>query len=176
MSLPVILVVEVNFKSRENRMHTRDLLTVGEVARRSGFATSAVRYYDRIGLITSTRTAGDQRRYERGVLRRLAFIRAAANVGLTLDEVAESLALLPSSRTPTKADWARLSRGWRERLNEQIAALENLRDGLETCIGCGCLSLRKCAFSNPDDGMATLGPGAAYFPRRLRVPQPGQDG
>lgn len=157
-------------------MHTRDLLTVGEVARRSGFATSAVRYYDRIGLITSTRTSGDQRRYERGVLRRLAFIRAATNVGLTLDEVAESLALLPSSRTPTKADWARLSRGWRERLNEQITALEELRDGLAACIGCGCLSLRKCAFSNPDDGVATLGPGAAYFPRRLRAPRPGQGG
>ncbi len=157
-------------------MRANDLLTVGEVARRSGFATSAVRYYDRLGLITSTRTSGDQRRYERNVLRRLAFIRAARNVGLTLEEVAESLELLPSGRTPTKADWARLSRGWKERLNEQITALQTLRDGLESCIGCGCLSLRTCAFSNPDDGMATLGPGAAYFPRRLRATQPGQDG
>ncbi|TCO65874.1 redox-sensitive transcriptional activator SoxR [Actinocrispum wychmicini] len=157
-------------------MHTRDLLTVGEVARRSGYATSALRYYDRLGLITSTRTAGDQRRYERGVLRRLAFIRAARNVGLTLDEVAEALALLPAARTPTKADWAKLSRGWRERLNEQISALEKLRDGLDSCIGCGCLSLRKCAFSNPADGLAALGPGAAYFPRRLRAPETGQDG
>jgi MerR family redox-sensitive transcriptional activator SoxR len=157
-------------------MHTRDLLTIGEVARRSGFAASAVRYYDRLGLIESTRTSGDQRRYERGVLRRLAFIRAAANVGLTLDEVAESLTLLPDERTPTKADWARLSRGWKERLNEQIAALEKLRDDLDSCIGCGCLSLRKCAFSNPDDAMATLGPGAAYFPRRLRAAGAGQDG
>jgi MerR family redox-sensitive transcriptional activator SoxR len=157
-------------------MHTQDLLTVGEVAQRSGFATSAVRYYDRLGLIASTRTAGDQRRYERGVLRRLAFIRAAANVGLSLDEIASSLAVLPDERTPTKADWARLSRGWKDRLNEQIAALEQLRDDLDSCIGCGCLSLRKCAFSNPDDGMATLGPGAAYFPRRLRAAQQRQGG
>lgn len=157
-------------------MHTRDLLTVGEVARRSGYATSAVRYYDRIGLISSTRTSGDQRRYERGVLRRLAFIRAARNVGLTLDEVAEALALLPAGRTPTKADWAKLSRSWRERLNEQIKALEKLRDGLDSCIGCGCLSLRTCAFSNPGDGLAALGPGAAYFPRRLRAADTGQGG
>jgi MerR family transcriptional regulator, redox-sensitive transcriptional activator SoxR len=157
-------------------MHTKDLLTVGEVARRSGFATSAVRYYDRLGLISSIRTSGDQRRYERGVLRRLAFIRAARNVGLTLDEVAETLAVLPASRTPTKADWAKLSRSWQERLNEQIAALEKLRDGLGSCIGCGCLSLRRCAFSNPGDGLATLGPGAAYFPRRLRAAEPGQGG
>jgi MerR family transcriptional regulator, redox-sensitive transcriptional activator SoxR len=157
-------------------MHSKDLLTVGEVSQRSGFATSAVRYYDRLGLITSTRTSGDQRRYERGVMRRLAFIRAARNVGLTLDEVAEALSLLPAGRTPTKADWAKLSRSWRERLNEQIGALEKLRDGLDSCIGCGCLSLRTCAFSNPDDGLATLGPGAAYFPRRLRAAQAGQDG
>jgi MerR family transcriptional regulator, redox-sensitive transcriptional activator SoxR len=151
-------------------MHTKDMLTVGDVARRSGFASSAVRYYDRIGLIASERTSGDQRRYERGVLRRLAFIRAARNVGLTLDEVAESLSLLPRGRTPTKADWAKLSRGWRDRLNEQIQALESLRDGLDSCIGCGCLSLRTCAFSNPDDGLAALGPGATMLPRRLRAP------
>jgi len=157
-------------------MHSRDLLTVGEVARRSGFAASALRYYDGLGLISSTRTAGDQRRYERGVLRRLAFIRAARNVGLTLDEVAESLARLPEGRTPTKTDWAKLSRTWKDRLDEQIQALEKLRDDLDSCIGCGCLSLRRCAFSNPDDGLAALGPGAAYLPRRLRAAEPGQDG
>jgi MerR family redox-sensitive transcriptional activator SoxR len=89
-----------------------------------------------------------------------------------LDEVASSLAVLPAARTPTKTDWAKLSRGWRERLNEQIAALEKLRDDLDSCIGCGCLSLRKCAFSNPDDGLAALGPGAAYLPRRLREAEP----
>src|SRR4051812_14581411 len=130
-------------------MHTRDLLTVGEVARRSGFATSAVRYYDRVGLITSTRTSGNQRRYERGVLRRLAFIRAARNVGLTLDEVAAALATLPEARTPSRADWTRLSRTWRRRLDDQITALTQLRDGLDSCIGCGCLSLKRCALSNP---------------------------
>jgi MerR family redox-sensitive transcriptional activator SoxR len=157
-------------------MHTKDLLTVGEVARRSGFAASALRYYDGLGLISSTRTSGDQRRYERGVLRRLAFIRAARNVGLTLDEVAASLAKLPQGRTPTKTDWARLSRGWKDRLNEQIQALEKLRDDLDSCIGCGCLSLRKCTFSNPDDGLAALGPGAAYLPRRLREAEPGHGG
>jgi MerR family transcriptional regulator, redox-sensitive transcriptional activator SoxR len=157
-------------------MHTRDLLTVGEVARRSGFATSALRYYDGLGLITSTRTTGNQRRYERGVLRRLAFIRAAHNVGLSLEEIAAALRTLPEGRTPTKTDWSRLSRGWRERLNEQIQALEKLRDGLDSCIGCGCLSLKTCAFSNPDDGLAALGPGAAYLPRRLREPEAAQDG
>lgn len=151
-------------------MHKTDMLTVGEVARRSGFAASAVRYYDRLGLISSVRTAGDQRRYTRGVLRRLAFIRAARNVGLTLDEVAESLSLLPKGRTPTKADWAKLSAGWRERLTEQIQSLETLRDSLDQCIGCGCLSLRACAFSNPDDGLSALGPGATMLPRRLREP------
>jgi len=157
-------------------MHTTDLLPVGEVARRSGFAASALRYYDSLGLISSVRTAGNQRRYERGALRRRAFIRAAHNVGLSLDEIAACLAALPEGRTPTKADWQKLSRGWRERLNEQIQALEKLRDGLDSCIGCGCLSLKTCAFSNPDDGLAALGPGAAYLPRRLREPQPGQDG
>lgn len=151
-------------------MHKTDMLTVGEVARRSGFAASAVRYYDRLGLISSVRTAGDQRRYTRGVLRRLAFIRAARNVGLALDEVAESLSLLPQGRTPTKADWAKLSAGWRERLTEQIQALEALRDGLDQCIGCGCLSLRACTLSNPDDGLSALGPGATMLPRRLREP------
>jgi MerR family transcriptional regulator, redox-sensitive transcriptional activator SoxR len=157
-------------------MHTKDLLTVGEVATRSGYAPSALRYYDSLGLIASTRTTGNQRRYERGVLRRLSFIRAAHNVGLSLDEISACLKTLPEGRTPTKADWSRLSRGWRERLNEQIQALEKLRDDLDSCIGCGCLSLKKCAFSNPDDGLAAFGPGAAYLPRRLREPQPGQGG
>jgi MerR family transcriptional regulator, redox-sensitive transcriptional activator SoxR len=146
-----------------------DLLTVGEVASRSGFAASALRYYERLGLIDATRTAGGQRRYQRHVLRRLAFIRAARSVGLSLEEVAAALAGLPGGRTPTKADWSRLSRGWRQRLDDQIAALTALRDGLDSCIGCGCLSLRHCAFSNPDDVAAAGGPGAAYLPRQLRV-------
>jgi MerR family transcriptional regulator, redox-sensitive transcriptional activator SoxR len=164
--MPPILGVEVNFKSRSGVLST-DLLTVGEVSRRSGFAASALRYYERLGLIGATRTSGGQRRYQRSVLRRLAFIRAARNVGLSLDDVAAALAQLPGGRTPTKADWTRLSRGWRRRLDEQIAALEKLRDGLDSCIGCGCLSLRRCAFSNPGDYAATGGPGAAYLPKAL---------
>ena len=149
-------------------MHSSDLLTVGEIARRSGFAESAVRYYEGLGLLTATRTSGGQRRFERGTLRRLAFIRAARNIGLSLDEVAASLASLPLQRTPTRADWAKLSRGWRQRLDDQIDALRALRDGLDSCIGCGCLSLDRCAISNPADSARAEGPGAVYLPRRLR--------
>jgi MerR family redox-sensitive transcriptional activator SoxR len=144
-----------------------DLLSVGEVAHRSGFAASALRFYEREGLLAATRTAGGQRRYERSVLRRLAFIRAARNIGLSLDEVRAALARLPGGRTPTKADWASLSRSWRSRLDDQIAALEALRDGLDTCIGCGCLSLKRCAISNPHDVAAGRGAGAVYLPRPL---------
>ena len=143
-------------------------LTIGELADRAGVAASALRFYEREGLIRATRTSGNQRRYERNVLRRLAFIRAARNVGLTLEEVAAALATLPDSRTPTKADWTRLSRGWRTRLDGQIAALEKLRDGLDSCIGCGCLSLQRCAISNPADIASGDGPGARYLPAPLR--------
>jgi len=152
---------------------TTDPLTVGQVADRSGFAPSALRYYERLGLVAATRTRGGQRRYPRSVLRRLAFIRAARNIGLTLDEVSAALATLPEGRTPTRADWTRLSRSWRSRLDEQIAGLEALRDGLDSCIGCGCLSLRTCAFSNPADLAAGAGPGAAFLPLALR--RPGDD-
>lgn len=149
-------------------MDDRDLLTIGEVARRAGIASSALRYYEREGLVTAVRSAGGQRRYSRSVLRRLAFVRAAQNVGLSLDEIRDALATLPESRTPTKADWARLSRSWRARLDEQIAGLEALRDGLTSCIGCGCLSLRRCALSNPGDAAADSGAGARYLPASLR--------
>ena len=149
-------------------MQSSDHLTVSEIATRSGFSPSALRFYEREGLIHATRTTGNQRRYERSVLRRLAFIRAARNVGLTLDEVAAALAELPDSRTPTKADWSRLSRGWRARLDAQIVALEKLRDGLDSCIGCGCLSLKRCAMSNPADIARADGPGARYLPAPLR--------
>jgi MerR family transcriptional regulator, redox-sensitive transcriptional activator SoxR len=149
-------------------MYATDLLTIGEIAHRSGFAESAVRYYERLGLLTASRTAGGQRRFERSTLRRLAFIRAARNVGLSLDEVAAALASLPAGRTPTRADWTRLSAGWRQRLDDEIAALAALRDGLDSCIGCGCLSLRRCAISNPADTARAGGPGAAYLPQRLR--------
>ena len=143
-------------------------LTIGQLSERSGVATSALRYYETQGLIHSVRSAGNQRRYPRPTLRRVAFIRSAQRVGLSLEEVAEALATLPEGRTPTKADWARLSAGWRERLDDQISALEALRDGLTTCIGCGCLSLRRCALSNPDDGIAVTGAGARYLPPALR--------
>ncbi len=150
-------------------MKTTDRLTVGEVVRRSGYAASALRFYESIGLVTAERTGGGRRTFERSVLRRLAFIRAATNVGLTLDEVRAELERLPANRTPTKADWARISAHWRGRLNEQIAALEKLRDGLDSCIGCGCLSMKRCRFSNPDDVAAQSGSaGAAYLPAALR--------
>jgi MerR family redox-sensitive transcriptional activator SoxR len=140
-----------------------ELLTIGELAARSGVATSALRYYERLGLIRSTRTGGNQRRYERAELRRVAFIRVAAQVGVPLDEIAEALRSLPDSRTPTKADWAKLSAHWRGRLDEQIAVLERLRDRLTSCIGCGCLSLQRCALSNPRDLLAAKGPGPHYL-------------
>jgi MerR family transcriptional regulator, redox-sensitive transcriptional activator SoxR len=149
-------------------VETTDLLSVSDVAARSGFAPSALRFYEREGLIAASRTSGGQRRFERSVLRRLAFIRAARNVGLSLEEVADALALLPGGRTPTKGDWARLSREWRQRLDGQIAGLVALRDGLDSCIGCGCLSLRRCAISNPADVAAPGGPGAVYLPNSLR--------
>jgi MerR family redox-sensitive transcriptional activator SoxR len=145
-----------------------DLLTVSAVAQRSGVAPSALRYYERLGLLSAERTAGNQRRYARSVLRRLAFIKAARSVGLSLDEVTVALASLPQGRTPTKSDWARLSARWRTRLDEQIAALEALRDRLDSCIGCGCLSLRTCRIYNPDDALAPEGPGARRLPSSLR--------
>ena len=150
----------------------RALLTVAEAAVRSGFAASALRYYEREGLIAATRTSGNQRRYHRNVLRRLAFIRAARNVGLTLDEVRAELAQLPAERTPTTADWHRISRDWRARLDEKIEAIEALRDRLDRCIGCGCLSLKACALYNPEDrlGRQAIPPGAALLPALLRRP------
>jgi MerR family transcriptional regulator, redox-sensitive transcriptional activator SoxR len=154
-------------------LKTTDHLTISEVAARSGFTASSLRFYEREGLIAAARTSGNQRRYERGVLRRLAFIRAARNVGLTLDEVARALATLPQARTPTRADWRRLSNQWRHRLDEQITALTKLRDGLDSCIGCGCLSLKRCAFSNPADIAAAAGSGAEYLPPVLRQARPG---
>jgi MerR family redox-sensitive transcriptional activator SoxR len=152
-------------------MRVTDLMTVTDVATRSGFAPSALRFYEAQGLISATRSSGGRRRYQRNVLRRLAFIRAARTIGLSLEEVAAALAELPDARTPTRADWTRLSRNWRARLDEQIAALERLRDGLDTCIGCGCLSLRRCIMSNPGDVVAARGPGARLLPARLRQPE-----
>jgi MerR family redox-sensitive transcriptional activator SoxR len=146
---------------------SRELLSVGDVARRSGYAASALRFYEAEGLISATRTSGGRRQFERSVLRRLAFIRAGRNIGLTLDELRSALDALPESRTPTRADWQRLSRQWRVRLDREIAALVALRDGLDSCIGCGCLSLQRCRISNPGDVAAYSGPGAVYLPDEL---------
>jgi MerR family redox-sensitive transcriptional activator SoxR len=146
---------------------SKDLLTVGEVSQRSGFAPSALRFYEREGLLSASRTSGGQRRYERHVLRRLAFIRAARNIGLSLEEVKASLASLPGGRTPTVADWTKVSRSWRARLDEEIAALQAIRDGLDGCIGCGCLSLKRCRIYNPEDWLAVRGPGARRLPEAL---------
>jgi MerR family redox-sensitive transcriptional activator SoxR len=149
-----------------------DLMAIGEVAARSGMAPSALRYYEEQGLISATRTPGGARRYPRSVLRRLALIRAARNVGLSLPEIRSALDSLPPGRPPTATDWARLSRGWRDRLDEQIAALTQLRDGLTSCIGCGCLSLGRCALSNPGDLAAAEGSGARWLPQALRRTPP----
>jgi MerR family redox-sensitive transcriptional activator SoxR len=152
--------VEVRFKSRGGYV-----LTIGQLSERSGVATSALRFYESRGLIHAERTTGNQRRYPQSTLRRVAFVRAAAQVGLTLEEVGEALSTLPENRTPTKADWERLSRSWRSRLDAQIARTERLRDQLTSCIGCGCLSLKTCALYNPGDVLAGEGPGAVILDR-----------
>jgi MerR family redox-sensitive transcriptional activator SoxR len=139
------------------------LLTIGEVATRTGIAKSAIRFYEGQGLIGASRTEAGQRRFRRDVLRRLAFIRVAQRVGVSLEDIEAALAELPLERAPSRADWERLSRNWRERLNERIRLLEGLRDGLTECIGCGCLSLRACWLYNPDDRAAAYGAGPRYL-------------
>ena len=144
-------------------MRPQDLLPIGEVATRSGIATSALRFYESVGLIRSQRSPGNQRLYPRHVLRRVAFIRIAQRLGLSLEEIREALATLPPDRAPTKEQWARLSRSWRRRLDERIGSLEALRDDLAGCIGCGCLSLQSCRLYNPQDAAAALGASARYL-------------
>jgi MerR family redox-sensitive transcriptional activator SoxR len=136
-------------------------LTIGELAARSGVAASALRFYEDVGLIAAERTTGNQRRYPRNMLRRVAFIRAAQRVGLSLDEISSAFSHLPDSRTPTKSDWERVSRSWTERIDRQIADLERLKTKVSSCIGCGCLSLRTCSLSNPGDAESTRGIGPA---------------
>jgi len=138
-------------------------LAIGDVARRSGLAVSAIRFYEDKGLITATRTAGGQRRFRRDVLRRLAFIQAAQRVGLTLDEIGAAMDRLPVDSGPTGPEWRALSASWRPLIDERIALLEALRDQLDHCIGCGCLSLERCNLSNPGDRAARLGSGARYL-------------
>lgn len=139
------------------------MISIGEAARRVGVAASALRYYEAEGLLAAARSAGGRRYYPRSELRRIAFIRAAQSVGLSLEEIRGALASLPDNRTPTKEDWARLSRSWRPLLDARIAALTRLRDTLTSCIGCGCLSLKSCALYNPGDAVSAKGPGARYL-------------
>ncbi|GAB2644805.1 redox-sensitive transcriptional activator SoxR [Kribbella swartbergensis] len=138
-------------------------LTVGQLSQRSGVAISALHFYERQGLIVSRRTAGNQRRYKRDTLRRVALIRIAQRVGIPLAEVAAILALLPENRTPTRQDWERISECWQAELDKRIKHLEQLRDDFKDCVGCGCLSLDRCALANPYDALAAKGPG----PQRL---------
>ena len=140
-------------------MRGDDLLSPGEVAHRSGVAVTALHFYESKGLIDATRTSGNQRRYRRDVLRRLAFIQFSARLGIPLATIGEALATLPGDRVPTKRDWARLTSRWRADLDDRIARLQALRDDLDGCIGCGCLSLRSCAVYNHDDELARRGPG-----------------
>lgn len=134
-------------------------LSVGEVAERSGAAVSTLHFYEREGLIESWRTQGNQRRYGRDVLRRIAVIRVAQRAGVPLAEIREALGALPHGRTPTQKDWTRLSTSWRNRLSDRIEALNKLRDGLDDCIGCGCLSVKQCPLRNPGDHLGKIGSG-----------------
>jgi MerR family redox-sensitive transcriptional activator SoxR len=138
-------------------------LSIGEVAERAGIATSALRFYEKEGLIHADRSDGGQRRYHRDVLRLVAFIRAAQRVGLTLDDIRAALDTLPHGKVPTANDWSRLSKSWRPLLDRRIEEMQRLRDRLDSCIGCGCLSLKTCALSNPNDIAATTGAGARWL-------------
>jgi MerR family redox-sensitive transcriptional activator SoxR len=148
-------------------------LSIGDVAERSGVAPSALRFYERHGLIASARTDGNQRRYDRAVLRRLAFIRAGRAAGISLERIGSALGTLPTSRTPSRRDWERLSNHWRDDLDARIETLQALRERLTTCIGCGCLSIDRCELLNPDDEAAARGAGAHYLraegPRALQT-------
>ncbi|MER6396777.1 redox-sensitive transcriptional activator SoxR [Kitasatospora sp. NPDC001603] len=154
-----------------------DLLTIGQLSERSGLATSALRYYEKLELIHATRTTGGQRRFTRGTLRRIAFVRAAQRVGLSLDEARVALDRLPEHRAPTGTEWDGVARSWQIRIDEQIAELERLRAKLTGCIGCGCLSLSRCALYNAADRAAAAGPGARYLLTRdpATGPEPGTD-
>lgn len=139
------------------------VLTIGEISRRSGVASSALRFYEERGLITSERAGSGHRRFPRSVLRRVAFIVFAQRIGLSLDEICAELAKLPTDRIPTRRDWSRLSGKWLKRINEKISEMERLRDGLTSCIGCGCLSIDYCKFANPEDRVGRNGPGPRYW-------------
>jgi MerR family transcriptional regulator, redox-sensitive transcriptional activator SoxR len=145
-------------------MHSVDgMLTIGELAARTGLATSALRFYEERGLIRSDRTAAGHRRFPRATARRVAFVVFAQRVGYSLEEIRAELAKLPADRAPTRQEWGRLSRTWRTRIDDRIAELERLRGGLTDCIGCGCLSIDRCSILNPDDRAAREGPGPRYW-------------
>lgn len=150
-------------------------LTIGELSERSGVSRSALRFYERQGLIRANRTGGNQRRYDAVTLRRVALVQAGKAAGVPLERVRDALAALPEDRAPRKRDWERLSSGWRRELDERIATLTAIRNRLTTCIGCGCLSLRTCSLLNPDDAAGELGAGAQYF-RRPSPRAPARDG
>ena len=144
-------------------MHKSDVLSIGQLATRSGLAVSAIRYYEAEGLIHAARNAGGQRRFLRSDIRRLSFIRIAQQFGFTLPQIREELARLPNHRTPTAKDWTKISRHFRDHLTNKIETLTNMRDDLDGCIGCGCLSLDKCALYNQDDTAGQYGPGPRYL-------------
>ena len=154
-------------------------LTIGELSARSGVAPSALRFYERQGLLAARRTDGNQRRYDRSTLRRVALVQAGRAAGIPLTRIRAALDTLPSERTPSRRDWERLSRGWRADLDARIATLEALRGRLDTCIGCGCLSIDRCDLLNPDDEASELGPGAHYLQQdsaRAGPPRSTRDG
>ena len=141
-------------------------LSIGEVSRRAGVSTATLRFYDEKGLINAERGPGGQRRFDRAVLRRISLIRVAQTLGLSLAEISDALDVLPRNRTPDRGDWQKLSRRWRKELQERIDGLERLRDQLDGCIGCGCLSMKNCALYNPSDQVAAEGPGPRFLLRR----------
>jgi MerR family transcriptional regulator, redox-sensitive transcriptional activator SoxR len=145
-----------------------DQLTIGDLSARSGVAPSALRFYEAEGLISAERTSGNQRRYPRATIRRVALVQAGRAAGIPLEQIRQALDTLPSERTPSRRDWERLSRSWRSEIDQRIATLQALRDRLTTCIGCGCLSIDRCNLLNPDDEAATHGPGAHYLQRDSR--------
>lgn len=144
-------------------MSVETVLTISAIARRSGVKASALRFYEEKGLIASERTGSGHRRFPRSTLRRIAFIVFAQRIGLSLEEIAEELEKLPSERVPTSKDWAELSSTWLARIDDKIAEMNRMRDGLTNCIGCGCLSFESCQFANPDDRVAARGPGPRFW-------------
>jgi len=170
--LPMVSANKPPSPRRRRAAPSEELLSVGEVAARTGIAVSALHFYESRGLIASTRSGGNQRRYARAVLRRLAVIRVAQRMGLPLAVIADAMQKLPDGRAPTVADWRRLSASWRDDLDERIRTLTQLRDQLDGCIGCGCLSLKACPLRNPHDALAGEGPGPHFPPTGMSADKP----